>query len=53
VLEASKEVDLEVNAEKTECMVVSDHQSAGQIQKVLTANKSLENVKSSNILERQ
>jgi hypothetical protein len=43
LLEASGEVGLEVNTEKTRCMM-SEHESAGQSHNLLTANKSFENV---------
>lgn len=45
MLDASKEVGLEVNAEKTICMFMSD-QTVGQNHyiKVLVGNKSFENV---------
>jgi hypothetical protein len=39
-----REVGLEIHAEKSQCMVLSRHQNAGQIHDVLIANKSLENV---------
>jgi len=41
-LEASREVGLEVNAEKTKYMVMSHHQNIGQTQNLLIANKSFE-----------
>jgi hypothetical protein len=44
LLEASREVGLEVNTEKSKCMVVSCHQSAGQHHSLLIANKFFENV---------
>jgi hypothetical protein len=44
LLQANREVGLEVNAEITKCTVMSDHQNAGQNDSLLTAHKSLENV---------
>jgi hypothetical protein len=44
LLEASMEVGLEVNTEKTKCIVVSCHQNAGFNHNLLIANKSFENV---------
>jgi hypothetical protein len=44
LLEASREVGLEENTEKTKYMVVSCHQNARQNQNLLIANKSFENV---------
>jgi hypothetical protein len=44
LLEASREVDLEVNAEKTKYMVVSCHQNIGQNHRLLLTNKSFENI---------
>jgi hypothetical protein len=42
--DASKEVGLEVNVEKTKCMLVSRDQNAGQNWEIRTANRSFENV---------
>jgi hypothetical protein len=46
LLEASREVGLEVNKEKGKCkyMVVSRHQNVGQNLNLLIADKSFENV---------
>jgi hypothetical protein len=44
LLDASREVGLEGNTEKTKHMVVSRHQNVGQNQNFLIANKSFENV---------
>jgi len=44
VLEASKEVSLEVNTEKTKCVVMYHHQNIGQNHNLLIANKSFENM---------
>jgi hypothetical protein len=43
-LEVSRVVDLEINTEKTKCMVMLYHQNAGQSHNSLIANKSFENV---------
>jgi len=45
LLEASREAGLEVNTEKTTCIVVSHHQNVGQNHNLLNANKSFENVR--------
>jgi hypothetical protein len=44
LIDASKEVGLEVNAEKTKCMLLSHHQNAGQSHNIKMANRSFENV---------
>jgi hypothetical protein len=44
LLEASRDVGLEVNTEKTKHMIASHHQSAGQNHNLLTTNKSFEKV---------
>jgi hypothetical protein len=44
LLDASKEVDLEVNAEKTKYLFSSHHQTTGPNHYVKVANKSFENV---------
>jgi hypothetical protein len=44
LIDASKEVGLEVNTEKSKCMLVSRHQNAGQNHEIKTANRSFENV---------
>jgi hypothetical protein len=44
LLDASKEVSLEVNVEKTECMFMSRYQTTGQNLYIKVANKSFENV---------
>jgi hypothetical protein len=51
LLEASREVDLEVNTEKTKYMVISHHQNAGQNHSSLIANISFENVAKFRYLE--
>jgi hypothetical protein len=45
LLVASKEIGLEVNAEKTKYMVMSRDQNAGQNGCIQTGNKSFETVK--------
>jgi hypothetical protein len=49
LLDASKEVGLEVNTEKTKYMLVSRCQKAGQRQSINIGNRSFESVASSNI----
>jgi hypothetical protein len=44
VLDASKEIGLEVNSEKTKYMFMSRHQTAGQSNDIRVANKSFEKV---------
>jgi hypothetical protein len=44
LLIASKEIGLEVNAEKTTCMVMSRDQNAGQNINIQIGNKSFETV---------
>jgi hypothetical protein len=44
LLEASMEVGLEADTEKTKCMVVSHHQNVGQNHSFMIADKSFENV---------
>jgi hypothetical protein len=44
ILEASKVIDLERNAEKTKYMVMSRHPNSGQNQNKRIANESFENV---------
>jgi hypothetical protein len=43
VIEASKEVGLEVNVKKTKCILVSRDQNAGQNREIKIANRSFEN----------
>jgi hypothetical protein len=50
---ASKEVGIEVNAEKTKYMLLFRHQNAGQNHNIKIGDRSVENVASSNIWERQ
>jgi hypothetical protein len=44
LIDASKEVGLEVNTEKTEYMLLSRHQHAGQSYDIKIANRCFENV---------
>jgi hypothetical protein len=44
ILEASRDVSVEINAEKTEYMIMSHHPNSGQNQNIRTANESFENV---------
>jgi len=44
LLEVSREVGLEVNAEKSKYKVMSCHQNAGKNHNLLIANKSFENL---------
>jgi hypothetical protein len=50
-LDASKEIGLEVNSEKTKCMFMSRHQTAGQCNYISVANKSFEKVAKFSIWE--
>jgi hypothetical protein len=44
LIDDSKEVDLEVNAEKTKYMLLSHHQNAGKNHDIKIASRSFENV---------
>jgi hypothetical protein len=44
LLEASRDIGLEINAEKTKYMIMSHHPNSGQNQNIKTANESFENV---------
>jgi hypothetical protein len=44
LLEASRDIGLEINAEKAKCMIMSCHPNSGQNQNIRTANESFENV---------
>jgi hypothetical protein len=44
LLEASKNIGLEINAEKTKYMIMSRHPNSGQNQNIRIANESFENV---------
>jgi hypothetical protein len=41
LLEASRDIGLEMNAEKTKCMIMSRHSNSGQSQNIRIANTSL------------
>jgi hypothetical protein len=43
-LESSKDIGLEINAEKTKYMIMSCHQNSGQNQNIRIDNESFENV---------
>ena len=47
---ATKEIGLEVNADKTKYMIISRDQNAGRIYSMKIDNSSIERVESSNIL---
>jgi hypothetical protein len=42
LLEASRNVGLEINAEKTKCMIMSCHPNSGQNQNIRITNESFE-----------
>jgi hypothetical protein len=44
LLEASRDIGLEINVEKTKYMIMSRHPNSGQNQNIKTANESFENV---------
>jgi hypothetical protein len=44
LIDASKEVGLEINVEKTKYMLLSRHHNVGQNQDIKIANRSFENV---------
>jgi archaellum component FlaC len=44
ILEASRDIGLEINAEKTKYMIMSRHSNSGQNQNIRRANESFENV---------
>jgi hypothetical protein len=44
LIDASKEVGLEINVEKTKYMLLSRHQNVGQSWDIKTAKRSFENV---------
>jgi hypothetical protein len=50
LLEASRDVGLEINAEKTKYVIMSRHQNSGQNQNIRIANESFENVAKSKYL---
>jgi hypothetical protein len=43
LIDVSKEVGLEVNTERTKCMLLSRHQNSGQNHNIKIANRSFEN----------
>jgi hypothetical protein len=44
LLEASRDIGLEISAEKTKYMIMSRYPNSGQNQNIRTANESFENV---------
>jgi hypothetical protein len=44
LIDASKEVDLEINVEKTKYILLSHHQNVGQHRDIKIANRSFENL---------
>jgi hypothetical protein len=44
LLEASKDIGLEINVEKTKYMIISRHPNSGQNQNIRIGNESFENV---------
>jgi hypothetical protein len=44
LLEASMDIGLEINAEKTKYMIMSPHPNSGRNQNIRTANESFESV---------
>jgi hypothetical protein len=44
LLEASRDIGLEINAEKTKCMIMSRHPNSEQNQNIRIANELFENV---------
>jgi hypothetical protein len=44
LLEASRDIGLEINTEKTKYMIISHHPNSGQIHNIRIANESFENV---------
>jgi hypothetical protein len=53
LIDASKEVGLEINVDKTKYMLLSRHQNVGQNRDIKIANRSFENESHSNIWGRQ
>ena len=53
LLLTNKEVHIEVNNKRTKKILISHYQNEGQNLNILTANKTFENVASSNIREQQ
>jgi hypothetical protein len=52
LIDASKEVGLEINIDKTKCVLLSRHQNVGQNRDIKIANRSFENVSQFKYLER-
>jgi hypothetical protein len=50
LLEASKDIGIEINAEKTKYMIMSRYPNSGQNQNIRIANESFENVATSTYL---
>jgi hypothetical protein len=44
LIDDSKEVGLDINVEKTKCMLLSRHQNVGQNRDIKITNRSFENV---------
>jgi hypothetical protein len=53
LIDASKEVGLEINIEKTKYMLLSHHQNIGQNRDIKISNRSFENVSQFNYLGQQ
>jgi hypothetical protein len=53
LIDAGKEVGLEINVEKTKYMLLSCHWNAGQNRDIIIANRSFKMCHSSNIWEQQ
>jgi hypothetical protein len=53
LIDASKEVGLQINVEQAKYMLLSRQQNAGQNRDIEIANRSFENVSQLNIWERQ
>jgi hypothetical protein len=53
LIDASKEVGLEVNTEKIKCMLLSHHQNSGQKHDIKIGNRCFENVAEFRYLERR
>jgi hypothetical protein len=53
IINARKEVGLEINIEKTKYMLLSHHENEGQNRDIKIANRSFKMCHSSNIWERQ
>jgi hypothetical protein len=51
LIDASKEIGLEINIEKTKYMLLSGHQNAGQNHNIKITNRSCENVSQFKYLE--